>query len=256
MTPYALLGALAIGLTLGLLGSGGSILTVPVLVYLVGQPEKLAIAGSLAIVGGVALAGALPRMIKHQVDWRSVLWFGVPGMLGTFVGSAASKHIPGVVQLFVFALVMLAAAAMMARPTPAQTIERAPRKRRWIVLDGLGVGALTGIVGIGGGFLILPALVLLGGLAMHRAVGTSLTIIALNAFSGFAKHASLLAAAGLALDWRLIGLFTAIGAGGSLVGMQLAERLPQQRLKRLFSVFLVMMGLFIIVQTFPKLLPH
>jgi hypothetical protein len=253
---WALLGALAIGVTLGLLGSGGSILTVPVLVYLVGQPEKLAIAGSLAIVGAIALAGAVPRMIKRQVDWRSVFWFGVPGMVGTFVGSAASTYIPGVVQLFVFALVMLVAAAMMARQTPAHALDRPPRLRRWIMLDGVAVGALTGMVGIGGGFLILPALVLLGGLAMHRAVGTSLTIIALNAFSGFAKHASLVTAAGLILDWRLIGLFTAVGAGGSFVGMQLADRLPQQRLKRVFSVFLMMMGLFIIVQTFPKLWPH
>lgn len=91
---------------------------------------------------------------------------------------------------------------------------------------------------------------------MHRAVGTSLCIIALNAFSGFAKHASLLAAAGIALDWRLIGMFTAVGAGGSLVGMHWADRLPQQRLKKLFSVFLVLMGLFIIAQTAPKLWPH
>ena len=125
----ALIGALAIGLTLGLLGSGGSILTVPVLVYLVGQPEKVAIAGSLAIVGGVALAGALPRMFKRQVDWRSVLWFGLPGMFGSFIGSAVSTYIPGVVQLFVFALVMLVAATMMARPTPVRTVPPPPRAR-------------------------------------------------------------------------------------------------------------------------------
>lgn len=253
---YAVLGALAIGLSLGLLGSGGSILTVPVLVYLVGQPEKLAIAGSLAIVGGIALVGAAPRMWRREVDWRSVFWFGLPGMVGTVAGSALSRHVPGAVQLFVFALVMWVAAAMMWRPSPAAPAIREPRPRRWIVVDGLAVGVLTGIVGIGGGFLILPALVLLGGLAMHRAVGTSLTIIAINAFSGFAKHASLLAAAGLVLDWRLIGTFTAVGAGGSLVGLRLAGRLPQHRLRRIFSLFLATMGLFIVVQTVPRLWPH
>ncbi len=159
-------------------------------------------------------------------------------------------------QLFVFALVMLVAATMMARPTPVRTVPPPPRARRWIILDGLAVGMLTGLVGIGGGFLILPALVLLGGLAMHRAIGTSLAIIALNAFSGFVQHASLLAAAGMALDWRLIGLFTAIGAGGSLIGGQLAERLPQHRLKRIFAFFLVLMGLFILVRTAPQLWLH
>jgi uncharacterized membrane protein YfcA len=253
---YALLGALAIGLSLGLLGSGGSILTVPVLVYLVGQPEKLAIAGSLAIVGGIALVGAMPRMWRREVDWRSVFWFGLPGMVGTLAGSALSRHIPGVVQLFVFALVMWAAAAMMWRPAPALVVDQSPRPRRWIVVDGLAVGVLTGIVGIGGGFLILPALVLLGGLAMHRAVGTSLAIIAINAFSGFAKHASLLAAAGLTLDWRLIGVFTAVGGGSSLIGARLAGRLPQQRLRQLFSILLVAMGSFIVMQTLPRLWPH
>jgi hypothetical protein len=249
----ALLGALAIGLTLGLLGSGGSILTVPILVYVVGQEEKIAIAGSLAIVGGIALAGAVPRMLKRQIDWRSVFWFGLPGMLGTVLGAQLSRWIPGVVQLFVFALVMLVAAVMMARPSPLQATARAARARGLIVLDGLAVGVLTGLIGIGGGFLILPALVLLGGIAMHRAIGTSLCIIALNAFSGFAKHATLLAAAGIALDWRLISLFTAVGAGGSLVGLQLADRLPQQRLKRVFAGFLVLMAVFILSRTAPQL---
>ncbi|HEY9143392.1 MAG TPA: sulfite exporter TauE/SafE family protein [Arenimonas sp.] len=131
---------------------------------------------------------------------------------------------------------------------------RLPRSRSLVVLDGLGVGVLTGLVGVGGGFLILPALVLLGGLAMHRAIGTSLWIIALKSFSGFAKYISVLGAAGMALDWRLIGMFTAVGAGGSLVGQQLAGRLPQPQLKKMFSVFLVLMGMFILIRTAPAML--
>lgn len=255
MMWLALLGAVAIGLSLGLLGSGGSILTVPVLVYLVGQPEKIAIAGSLAIVGGVALAGAIPWTIKREVDWRSVVWFGIPGMAGTWLGAAVSPWIPGPVQLFLFALVMLMAAWMMFRPAKVRPegYVHVPRSRTLIILDGLGVGVLTGLVGVGGGFLILPALVLLGGLAMHRAIGTSLWIIALKSFSGFAKYVSVLGAAGMVLDWRLIGIFTAVGAGGSLVGQQLAGRLPQQKLRKMFSVFLVLMGLFIIARTAPGL---
>lgn len=251
----ALLGALAIGLSLGLLGSGGSILTVPVLVYVLGQPEKTAIAGSLAIVGGIALAGAIPWTLKRQVDWRSVGWFGVPGMAGTWVGAWASQWLSGGVQLFVFALVMLLAAGMMLRPPPAQAeAPKAPRARGWIVVDGLAVGALTGLVGVGGGFLILPALVLLGGLAMHRAIGTSLWIIAMKSFVGFGKYVGVLGAAGLVLDWRLIGVFTAVGAGGSLVGQQLAGRLPQRALRRAFAAFLVLMGIFIAWRTLPALM--
>ena len=238
----ALIGALVIGLSLGLLGSGGSILTVPILVYVVGQPEKIAIAGSLAIVGGIALAGALPRTFKRQVDWRSVVWFGLPGMVGTVFGAWLSQWLSGAMQLLLFAVVMLAAAFMMFRQSAA------------IVLDGVGVGTVTGVVGIGGGFMIVPALVLLGGLRMQVAIGTSLWIIAANAFSGFAKHWLLLHRAGVALDWTLIFTFIGIGAAGTVIGMQIADRLPQALLKRVFAGFLVVMGVFIVYRTLPGLL--
>ena len=176
MIWLALLGAVIVGLSLGLLGSGGSILTVPLLVYLVGQPEKVAIAGSLAVVGGIALAGAIPSALRGGVEWRSVGWFGVPGMLGTVLGAHLSRWIAGDVQLLLFAVVMLIAAWRMARPGSASEHAGAPRSRTWIVIDGLGVGLLTGLVGVGGGFMIVPALVLLGGLPMHRAIATSLWI--------------------------------------------------------------------------------
>lgn len=254
MIWLALLGAVIVGLSLGLLGSGGSILTVPLLVYLVGQPEKVAIAGSLAVVGGIALAGAIPWARRGEVEWRSVGWFGAPGMLGTILGAHLSRWIAGDVQLLLFAGVMLVAAWRMARPAVAAAVTAAPRPRAWIVVDGLGVGLLTGLVGVGGGFLIVPALMLLGGLSMHRAVGTSLWIIALNAFSGFAKHLFVLDAAGLSLDWPLLALFTAIGAIGSLAGQKLAARLPQGPLRRGFAGLLVLMGLFIVGREAPALL--
>lgn len=250
----ALIGAFVIGLSLGLLGSGGSILTVPILVYLVGQPEKLAIASSLAIVGGIALTGALPWTLKRQIDLRSLVWFGLPGMFGTWAGAWASHWLSGPAQLALFAAVMLLAAVMMFRsPVLTPALSESPRRRLAIVGDGLAVGLITGLVGVGGGFLIVPALVLLGRLPMQRAIGTSLWIIALKSFTGFAGYLPVLAKQGLQLDGSLIGLFILIGAVGTLSGMQLASRLPQQALKRTFAVLLVLVGVCIIARTAPTL---
>ncbi|MDX1444421.1 MAG: sulfite exporter TauE/SafE family protein [Gammaproteobacteria bacterium] len=247
----ALLGAILIGLSLGLLGSGGSILTVPVLVYLLDQPEKVAIAGSLAIVGAIAAVGSLPYARQQQVDWRSVLWFGLPGMLGTWLGALASQFVSGAMQLGLFAIVMLLAAVLMARP-PRLEPQQAPARAAWkIVIDGLAVGLLTGLVGVGGGFLIVPALVLMGGLTMRVAVGTSLVIIALKSATGLIGYLQLLSAA--ALDWTLLGLFIALGVAGSLAGNALANRVPQRALRRIFAVFLVVMAAVILWRTLPAM---
>ncbi len=245
-------GAVAIGLSLGLLGSGGSIITVPVLVYLVGQPEKVAIAGSLAVVGSIALIGALQNVARGQLAWRSVLGFGLPGMAGTIAGAWLSAWVSGAVQLAVFAGVMLAAAVMMFRRGEPPAVPRPPRPLSLLAVDGVAVGMLTGFVGVGGGFLILPALVLLGGLGMHAAIGTSLAIIAMNSFSGFAKHLQLLHAQGLALDWVVLAKFVALGAAGSVVGSRLAHRLPQRSLRRGFAAFLVVMAVLILWDSAPR----
>ena len=251
---FAWLGALAIGLSLGLLGSGGSIITVPVLVYLVGQPEKIAIAGSLGIVGAVAGIGALQNAASRRVDWRSVAWFGLPGMAGTYVGAWLSGFVGGAVQLVVFAIVMLAAALMMFRRAAYEPAAGGARPAGKVIIDGLAVGVLTGFVGVGGGFLILPALVLLGGLGMHVAIGTSLAIIALNAFTGFAKHLHLLSSQGQGLDWRVLGSFVLLGAIGSVVGNRFANRVPQVTLRRVFAGFLVLMAAFILYESGPRAL--
>lgn len=247
-----MLGAIAIGLALGLLGSGGSILTVPVLVYLLGQPEKLAIAGSLAVVGIVASVGALSWALRGGVDGRSVLLFGVPGMVGTVLGASLAGALSGAAQLTLFAVVMLLAAQRMARAAPADARPVASRTR--LLAQGFAVGVLTGLVGVGGGFLILPALVLLGGLPMHRAIGTSLSIISLNAASGFARHYYALAAAGAILDWRTLGLLSVVGCGGSVLGQQVASGLPQQHLRRAFAGLLVLMAVYILWRNLPALL--
>lgn len=243
----AWLGALLVGLVLGLLGSGGSILTVPVLVYLVGEPDKLAIAESLGIVTIISLVGALPFAFKGQINWRSVVLFGVPGMAGSYGGAYLSQFMPGALQLAIFAAVMLLAALLMFRQS--LPFSNDGKRATWkVMLDGLVVGALTGIVGVGGGFLIVPALVLLGGLPMHLAIGTSLCIIALKSITGFIKYIDVMDAAGLSIQWDLVLIFGAIGIVGSFIGGKMGEYVPQQRLKRIFAGFLVLMGVVILVQ--------
>ncbi|HEX6550273.1 MAG TPA: sulfite exporter TauE/SafE family protein [Gammaproteobacteria bacterium] len=250
----ALVGAVLIGLTLGLLGSGGSILTVPVLLYLVHMPDKLAIASSLGIVGGISFAGAIPYAWQRQVQWRYVLLFGIPDMAGAWAGVWISDFLPGALQLLIFAVVMLVASVVMLRQ-PAIKPDIEQRHPVWkIVVSGLGVGVIVGIVGVGGGFLIVPALVILGKLMMRPAVATSLVIIMLASFTGFIRNLHSLPRYGLHVDWRIIGLFILVGAVGSFAGHQIAGRLPQHRLKQLFGVFLVVMGIYIVWHTLPRVL--
>ena len=249
----AWMGALAIGLALGLLGSGGSILTVPVLVYLIGQDEKTAIAGSLFIVGAVAAAGGAQFAARWMVSWRSIVLFGLPGMAGTYAGAWLGGLVPGAVQLAVFAMVMLLAAGLMSRP-PVSGEQSGFVRNAWkVALDGLAVGILTGFVGVGGGFLIVPALVLLGGLPMHLAVGTSLVIIALKSLTGFFKYLEVLDRLDLALDWNILLIVAGVGIAGSFLGRSIGSRVPQDRLRRVFAIFLVAIGLLILWQTVPEL---
>ena len=256
----ALLGALAIGVSLGLLGSGGSILTVPVLVYLVGQEEKTAIAGSLFVVGTIAAAGSLSFARAGRVDWRSVLYFGPPSMVGTYGGAWLGGLVSGLLQLAVFAGVMLLAAGLMLRPPVRRTgasgaaAPGASRHAVKVVLDGVAVGLLTGFVGVGGGFMIVPALVLLGGLSMHLAVGTSLVIIALKSFTGLVKYLDVLHQAGLHLDWPVLLLVAGVGVAGSFAGRSIGHRVAQEQLRRLFALFLVLLGLLILWRSVPGLL--
>ncbi|MCM2309945.1 MAG: sulfite exporter TauE/SafE family protein [Steroidobacteraceae bacterium] len=249
----ALLGALAIGLSLGLLGSGGSILTVPVLHYLVGQPEKLAIGGSLFVVGLIAASAAIPYALHRQLDWRNVAWFGLPGMAGAWLGATLAHWVPGTVQLALFAVVMLVSAWRMLRGGVSARTDDEPH-RTAVVAGGFGVGALSGLVGVGGGFLIVPALVLLAGVPMASAVGTSLAVIALNAFTGFARYLGVLERQSLELDWPVLLAIAAVGILASFVGHRLGRQLPQATLRRAFGVLLVVMGLVIVVDTGPGLL--
>lgn len=249
---FVVLGALVVGLSLGLCGSGGSILTVPVLRYLLHHLEKTAIAESLGIVCGIALISAIPYARRRIVNWRSVLLFGLPGMAGTYAGAWAARWIPGATQLMLFALVMLWAAILMwrRRARASQLVGSPPlaRPAARMAAEGIGAGALTGVVGVGGGFLIIPALVVLGRLEMRAAVGTSLTIIALQSGVGFWKHLNVVGSLGLSVDWASMVTFVAVGTVGSLVGVQLNARINQGSLHRGFAVLLAAMGLLILVR--------
>ncbi|MDH6710081.1 putative membrane protein YfcA [Kitasatospora sp. MAA19] len=243
--------SLLIGVLLGILGGGGSMLTVPILVYLAGQDTKQAITTSLFVVGVTSIAGLISHARAGRVRWRTGTLFGLAGMIGAYAGGRAATYIPDTVLLIAFALMMLAtAAAMLRRPrkTPAQAHRELPLHR--LLLQGLVVGAGTGILGAGGGFLIVPALALLAGLPMGIAVGTSLLVIAMNSFAGLAGHIS-----GAHLDWNLALAVTAAAVLGSLIGGRYAGRIPQHALRTGFGWFVVAMGLFVLSrQTGPAVL--
>ncbi len=244
----AVLGALIVGGTLGLLGSGGSILTVPILVYILGRDAGVAIPESLAIVGSIALSAAIPHALAGRVRWDAFGSFAVGGTLGAFGGAKLAEHVPGGLQLVVFAIVMGIAAWRMLRPKPTVKEDAHTASLPALALTGLGVGVLTGFVGVGGGFLIVPALVLIARLPMHAAVATSLSLIVVNCAGGLLGH-------GLGgIDWRTVGVFVAVGFLGSQVGGRVGTRLPQATLKRAFAIFLIPMACLILVREGMKLL--
>ena len=260
---YAVVGALIIGLSLGLLGSGGSILTIPVLVYLLHHEDKVAIAESLAIVGGIAAIGASQYAIAKAVSWRLVLLFALPGMFGSVLGAWIAAGVPGFVQLLVFSGVMLIASWKMwkrSRGKPETQSSGSDDKQKdephWalIGMQGLMVGVLTGFVGVGGGFLIVPALVLFARLDMKRAIGSSLVIITLNSASALIKYQDVLDSIGQSLDWSTIGMFILIGTIGSIIGKHLNSKFSHSALQRGFAVFLLVMATFIVLKEGRKLL--
>jgi len=244
MTPIGFALAAIIGLSLGILGGGGSILTVPAFVYIMGIEAKSAIAMSLVVVGAAALVGAGTHWRSGNLRLRTAILFGLVAMLGSYAGARAAAFIPATIQLATLGVVMLAAALSMLRPMAARPVTdaRAPLSPR-LVAVALAVGALTGIVGIGGGFLIVPALVLLGGVPMKEAVGTSLLVIAMNSASGFAGYAGT-----VAIQWTFVAAFTAVAIVGILAGSYLVRFVSAPALKRAFAIFLFVIGAFVLFQ--------
>jgi uncharacterized membrane protein YfcA len=236
--------AAGIGASLGLLGGGGSILAVPLLVYVTGLPARVAIATSLLVVGVTSAVALWPHARAGQIRWRTGLVFGSAGMAGAYAGGRLAALVPTFLLMTGFGLMMLATAAAMIRdrPVPADAAVGRGRAAPRIAADGLVVGLVTGLVGAGGGFLVVPALVLLGGLSMPAAVGTSLLVIAMKSFAGLAGYL-----ASVRVDWWLAAAVTLAAVAGSLVGSRLTGRLPEPLLRRIFGGFVLVMGGFVLL---------
>ncbi|MBC7842462.1 MAG: sulfite exporter TauE/SafE family protein [Gemmatimonadaceae bacterium] len=255
--------ATLVGLSLGLMGGGGSIMTVPIFVYVLGYDPKLAIAMSLPVVGVTSLVGAAGHWRAGNVNLKAAVTFGVIAMIGAFGGARLARLLIGEVQLALLAIVMLLASILMfrsAKAAPAAATEpHTPRgngaadatidttRTMPLVLllpVALSVGVLTGLVGIGGGFLVVPALVLLAGAPMKQAVGTSLLVIAMNSAAGFAGYLG-----HVTVPWSFMAGFTACAVAGVLAGAYLVRFISQKVLKQTFAVFLILMGSFILYRS-------
>lgn len=237
MIALAIVLSLGIGLSLGLLGGGGSILTLPILVYVAGVDTKDAISMSLVVVGLTSLTALVPHARAGNVDWRAGAVFVATGMLAAFAGGRFAAALDGRTLLLAFAGVMVVAALGMLRPR-SEPDPSAAAQPLWKVLGvGLGVGAMSGLLGAGGGFLIVPALVLLAQLPTKRAIGTSLLVIAANSAAGFVGHA-----AHAHLDLGLTAAITAVAVVGSVAGSRIANSVRPQQLRRAFAVLVLAMA--------------
>jgi uncharacterized membrane protein YfcA len=238
--------------SLGLVGGGGSVLAVPALVYLLDQDVKAATTASLAIVGLTAAVGGLDHARAGRVRWRTAAFFGLAGAAGTIVGTALNRQADPDAILLLFALVLLAAAWAMVRqrgePPGAEAAARGRALWSRVAPAGVSVGVLTGFFGVGGGFVVVPALVLGLGVPLAAAVGTSLVVIALTSTAGLAAH---LATGGL--DWAIAGAMTVGAVAGAGAGSRLEGRVPARRLSQLFAAGLAAVAVLLIVGTLPSL---
>lgn len=240
--------AAAIGLSLGTLGGGGSILAVPLLVYVADLPAKEAIATSLLVVGATSAVAVLPHARAGRVRWRTGLLFGAAGMAGAYGGGRLAAYVPAGFLLGLFAVLMLGTAAAMIRGRRSDVVRPVPSELPVLkaLAEGVVVGLVTGLVGAGGGFLVVPALALIGGLPMPVAVGTSLLVIAMKSFAGLAGYLS-----AVDIDWRLAAAVTAAAILGSLVGSRLTGVVREDVLRRAFGWFVLGVGAFVLVQQLP-----
>ena len=243
--------SVVVGVSLGLLGGGGSILTLPLLRYGLGMEAHSAVALSLLVVGTTSAAALIPHALKGRVRWRTGALFGVAGMTGAYLAGRLAHLIPAPVLLIAFGVMMFVTAFAMLRgrkATPHGQPLTAELPVVKVLAEGLVVGAVTGLVGAGGGFLVVPALVLLGGLPMNIAVGTSLLVIAMKSFAGFAGFAG-----HTPIDYSVGAWISAAAVVGSFGGSALVHRVPPKLLRRGFAWFVVAMALFLFAQELPPL---
>ncbi len=253
--------AIIVGISLGLIGSGGSILTVPILVYVMDVDPVLATAYSLFIVGVTSLVGGIQNAVQKKVDFKTVLIFGIPSIVAVYLTRAyLVPLIPDVIftignfeftksiaLMVLFAIVMIAASISMIKPCiDCDKYEETNLKYNYpmILLEGAVVGVLTGLVGAGGGFLIIPALVLLARMPMKLAVGTSLFIIAAKSLIGFTGDLQ----GGETIDWTLLSTFTGLSTVGIFIGILLTKKIAGNKLKTAFGWFVLVMGIYILVK--------
>ncbi len=250
-------GALIMGLTLGMIGGGGSILTVPILVYLFSVDAVLATAYSLFIVGLTSLVGSVSHIYQGNVHWKTAIIFGIPSIISVYLTRLYLVPIipneifkindfvltKSLFILLIFAILMIFASYSMIKKSKNQD-SAAIIKYNYplILIEGLVVGIITGLVGAGGGFLIIPALVLLAKLPMKQAVGTSLIIISLKSLIGFTGDLK----GNLNIDWQFLGYFSASAIIGILIGSVLSKRVNEAKLKPAFGYFVMVMGIYII----------
>lgn len=259
MEALGYIASFAMGITLGLMGGGGSILTVPIMVYLFSISPTVATGYSLFVVGTTALIGSIMYIRKGDIDIKVGLAFAIPSVIGVTVSrSLIIPKIPEVILktsgltltkeiliMATFAVLMIAASSMIKKKTERKPMEVHPLMRvALIALEGLVIGLIAGFVGAGGGFLIIPALVLLAGLSMRIAIGTSLLIIAIQSLLGFAGDV----ARGITVDWSLLGAVAAIAAIGIVVGSAIAHKIKEAKLKTAFGWFVLIMGAFILIE--------
>jgi hypothetical protein len=228
---------LVYGAALGLTGTGGSILAVPTLVYLVGQDVHTAIGTSLAVVGGIAAEGAAEQ--REAVQWKSGLLLGGCGIVGSIPGSLLSPYVSGSVLLLLFSALTLAASVSMLLSRSPNTAPGEPALPWAATPSGIAIGFLTGFLGVGVGFLIVPTMVFVFACTMQAAIATSLLVIALNSFVGLATRF-----ATATIDCSVVAAFLAGGVAGNTAAAKLVPRLDQGQLKRIFAVFILLVGLF------------
>lgn len=237
-----------VGIVLGLLGGGGSILAVPIFLYVFRVDPKPAIAMSLAVVGMSAFVGFLGHWRQGSVNLRIGLPFGAVAMGAAFLTARVSDRVPAVLQLTLFVIFAFTAALVMLfdslRPAPKNPEPGAtPHFTPVLALEAIGVGALTALIGAGGGFVIVPALVYLAKVPVKPAVGSSLLIITLNALSGFAGYIGQ-----QPIDWALVGIFTGVAAVGAILGTRLNRHVSQVRIKQGFALLILVLGSYLVIR--------